>query len=83
MAARAWKVRSILTQVLGRLPIFQCASSAGRAIGLTTASFVVGIMIGSLANAWLNVDIVPLGVSCSAEEVEIYILSELPDGDAF
>lgn len=35
----------------------------GRAIGLTGASFVAGIMVGSLANAWLHVDIVPLGVS--------------------
>jgi len=40
--------------------------SFGRAIGLTTASFVAGIMIGSLVNAWLNVDIVPLGPINSA-----------------
>jgi hypothetical protein len=31
-------------------------------VGLTAASFVVGIMVGSLLNAWLHIDIVPLGV---------------------
>lgn len=39
---------------------------AGRSIGLSAASLVVGIMLGAALNAWLRVDIVPLGVSAAA-----------------
>lgn len=36
---------------------------AGRAVGLSLAALVAGILLGAGLNAWLRVDIVPIGVS--------------------
>jgi mannose/fructose/N-acetylgalactosamine-specific phosphotransferase system component IIC len=38
---------------------------AGRSIGLSVGSLVAGIILGAALNAWLRVDIVPLGVSAA------------------
>lgn len=39
---------------------------AGRSVGLSAGSLVAGIMLGAALNAWLRVDIVPIGVSVLA-----------------
>lgn len=36
---------------------------AGRAVGLSVAALVAGILLGAGLEAWLRVDIVPIGVS--------------------
>lgn len=40
---------------------------AGRAAGITFGSMVAGIMLGAGLNAWLQVDIVPIGVSSARQ----------------
>lgn len=40
-----------------------CVLCAGRAVGLSLGALVAGIMLGAGLNAWLRVDIVPIGVS--------------------
>jgi mannose/fructose/N-acetylgalactosamine-specific phosphotransferase system component IIC len=42
---------------------------AGRAVGLSAGSLVAGIMLGAALNAWLRVDIVPIGVSKLAPQL--------------
>jgi len=37
--------------------------AAGRAAGITAGSMVAGIMLGAVLNVWLQIDIVPIGVS--------------------
>jgi len=39
--------------------------SAGRSFGLSIGSLIAGILLGAALNAWLRVDIVPVGVSGS------------------
>lgn len=39
------------------------AGITGRAVALSLGSLVVGILLGAGLNAWLRVDIVPIGVS--------------------
>jgi uncharacterized membrane protein YfcA len=36
--------------------------SFGRAAGITVGALVAGVMLGAVLNAWLRVDLVPLGV---------------------
>lgn len=38
-------------------------AAAGRSVGLSLGALVVGILLGAGLNAWLRVDIVPIGVS--------------------
>jgi hypothetical protein len=38
-------------------------TAAGRAVGLSVGALVAGILLGAGLNAWLQVDIVPIGVS--------------------
>lgn len=39
-----------------------CLVCAGRAVGLSVGALVAGILLGAGLNAWLRVDIVPIGV---------------------
>ncbi len=46
---------------------------AGRAAALTGGGFVAGTLIGALLQSWLQVDIVPLGVSHFLPPVVFYV----------
>lgn len=54
--------------------------SAARAGGITAAGLIAGAAIGSAAQSWLRVDIVPIGVSPTGAFMHTLLLSlhELP-----
>ncbi len=52
--------------------------TAARAGGITAASLIAGAAIGSVAQSWLRVDIVPIGVSFTAAFMHT-LLHSLPD----
>lgn len=76
-----------------------CLVCAGRAVGLSVGALVAGILLGAGLNAWLRVDIVPIGVSgadavrgtsavvclpsCSAREGSWKLHGANPDAEAW
>jgi len=54
--------------------------TAARAGGITAAGLIAGAAIGSAAQSWLRVDIVPIGVSLTATLMHTWLhsLQDLP-----
>ncbi len=45
--------------------LFLWCHLAGRAVGITVAGLLLGVLIGGGLQSWLRVDIVPIGVGLS------------------